>query len=444
METNKRRTKRTPESYIKEVNELTKGEYSVLSPFKGTAYKLIHRHNTCGHEWEVTPNNFLYSGSRCPKCGMKGRKPKVTDESFRQRVFNLVGDEYTFLESYTKALTKLKVRHNVCGLEYEVRPSLFLSGTRCPACAHANATGKGVKINHEMFCARVYTAVGNEYSVMSQYGGARVKVRMRHNLCGKEYDIRPDMFLKGSRCVGCTHKVRERFEREIGDTYELLEDAEYLTRKYDVRHKVCGKRFNAQLSHLIYGETNCPHCANLYIMSDYEFKSRVFEKVGDEYTFLEPFVNMRTHIKVRHNTCGYEYKVTPGAFFADKGCAKCWVSSGEESVVNTLSAEGIAYERERVFDYLRRKRFDFFLPEHSIAIEYDGAQHYRPVDFFGGEEALKRTQESDATKNDFCEYMGIDLLRIPYWEYDNINEIVTNFIESTAILNEALADQHTS
>ena len=439
METKKRRIKRSPESYIKEVSELTNGEYSVLGSFKGTARKITHRHNTCGHEWDVTPNNFLYSGSRCPKCGMKGRKPKVTDESFRQRVFDLVGDEYTFLEEYTKAITKTKVRHNVCGLEYEVRPSSFLSGARCPACAHANTTGKGVKINHEMFCARVYTAVGDEYSVLSLYGGSRVKVRMKHNLCGKEYEVRPDVFLGGARCVGCTHKLRTRFEDSIGDSYELLEDVRFITDKAHVKHRECGREFTAQLSGLVNGVTGCPHCANLYMMSDVEFRKRVYDLVGEEYVFQEPFVNMRTHIEVKHVSCGHSYKVNPSAFLSGKGCANCVVSKGEECVKESLNSIGVEYDREKVFHYLGRNRFDFFIPSLNIAIEYDGEQHYKSIDAWGGEEYLESVRQSDALKNDFCEYMGIDLLRIPYWEFDNIDEIVTNFIDTVKLMRSISA-----
>ena len=51
------------------------------------------------------------------------------------------GEDYTFLEDYINAITKIRVRHNKCGMEYLVRPHDFLIGKRCPYCSqHARYT----------------------------------------------------------------------------------------------------------------------------------------------------------------------------------------------------------------------------------------------------------------------------------------------------------------
>lgn len=52
--------------------------------------------------------------------------------------------------------------------------------------------------------------------------------------------------------------------------------------------------------------------------------------------------------------------------------------------------------------WLEGQRFDIWLPEHSIAIEYNGKQHYEPVHFFGGAEGLIKTIERDALKKQKC------------------------------------------
>ena len=46
--------------------------------------------------------------------------------------------------------------------------------------------------------------------------------------------------------------------------------------------------------------------------------------------------------------------------------------------------------------------FDFYLPEHNICIEYDGQQHYRPVNKFGGEPQFKIGQKNDNIKSQYC------------------------------------------
>ena len=45
-----------------------------------------------------------------------------------------------------------------------------------------------------------------------------------------------------------------------------------------------------------------------------EWRATVRELVGDEYTFLDDYDGMGVSIRVRHNTCGYEYKIEPKDF----------------------------------------------------------------------------------------------------------------------------------
>ena len=48
--------------------------------------------------------------------------------------------------------------------------------------------------------------------------------------------------------------------------------------------------------------------------------------------------------------------------------------------------------------FLDRQHYDVYLPEHKIALEYQGDQHFRPIEFFGGEEAFAKNQERDRKK----------------------------------------------
>ena len=62
-------------------------------------------------------------------------------------------------------------------------------------------------------------------------------------------------------------------------------------------------------------------------------------------------------------------------------------------------------------------------------IEYDGEQHYKAIDCWGGEKALKRCQKRDEIKNKYCKKNGITLIRIPYWDFENIETILTTSLE---------------
>jgi hypothetical protein len=80
------------------------------------------------------------------------------------------------------------------------------------------------------------------------------------------------------------------------------------------------------------------------------------------------------------------------------GCQLCQESKGERAVEVFLKKYGIAYIREhRIAPHLYR--YDFYLPDFEIFIEFNGKQHYTPVELFGGEAGYLATVERDRLKS---------------------------------------------
>jgi len=103
-------------------------------------------------------------------------------------------------------------------------------------------------------------------------------------------------------------------------------------------------------------------------------------------------------------------------------------TSTENEVTNTIATilrdEPI---RQATFDWLKgdknwRLRCDAYFSNQQLIIEFDGKQHFEPIEFFGGEKAFKRIQANDAIKNILIPSHGIKLIRIaydePYWDKD--------------------------
>ena len=67
--------------------------------------------------------------------------------------------------------------------------------------------------------------------------------------------------------------------------------------------------------------------------------------------------------------------------------------------------------------------FDFYLPKDNICIEFDGPQHFKATDLFGGKEELIKTKFRDNIKNEYCKINNINLIRISYKD-KNIEEIL--------------------
>ena len=59
-----------------------------------------------------------------------------------------------------------------------------------------------------------------------------------------------------------------------------------------------------------------------------------------------------------------------------------------------------------------------------MCIEYNGQQHYMPIDYFGGEKHYESQIKHDKIKANYCSNNNINLLIIPYCDVDNIEDIL--------------------
>jgi len=111
------------------------------------------------------------------------------------------------------------------------------------------------------------------------------------------------------------------------------------------------------------------------------------------------------------------------------GCSKCRRSKGEVAIKEWLIEHQINFEEQKIFNNLPRKRFDFYLPDQNLCIEFDGAQHFhirhqKTRDLEKANKRFKDLQLRDAQKNEFCKLSGIGLLRIPFHQLNNISKIL--------------------
>lgn len=372
---------------------------------------------------------------------------RKTHEEFLREVYDLVREEYIVIGEYVNARTKIVIKHNneECGYyEFEIIPDSFLRGTRCPKCAGT------IKITHEEFVNEIYNLTKDEYIVLSRYNGAHKKVKIKHRTCGYEYEVTPSAFKRGQRCPKCMLKQRsdkakkthEEFVKEVYDKYldeySLLGVYESYHKHIKVKHNKCGHVWNVKPSNLMSGK-GCPKCksktsSEKQTWSHDEFINIVRDLVGNEYVFLEEYKGANEKILVKHNLCNNEYKVAPSKFInLGRRCPKCakLQSKGVKRIEKWLIDNNYTFEREYSFKdcrYIQPLPFDFAVKTKDndilCLIEYDGEQHYKPVIIFGGEKALEETKMRDNIKNEYCKKNGIKLIRIPYWEFDNIERII--------------------
>lgn len=108
-------------------------------------------------------------------------------------------------------------------------------------------------------------------------------------------------------------------------------------------------------------------------------------------------------------------------------CDECFnKSKNEETFMKYLKNNNIDFLREYKFEdcvYKKPLPFDFYIPSLNLCVEIDGEQHYRPTRFNGISDEksiknLKLQNKKDKIKDDYCYKNNINLLRIPYWEFN--------------------------
>lgn len=113
------------------------------------------------------------------------------------------------------------------------------------------------------------------------------------------------------------------------------------------------------------------------------------------------------------------FNQTPTDHLRPCGCPKCNESKNEKRIKELLEQKQIKYETQKTFDgclYKRKLKFDFYLPEYNICLEYDGEQHFVKYRFEKDDKKLKIRQKRDKIKTEYCKENGINLIRIRYDE----------------------------
>jgi Zn ribbon nucleic-acid-binding protein len=441
--------KKTHEDFLLEVKRLVGEEYSILTKYKGAQAKVTMKHNKCGYQWDIVPTSFL-RGTRCPKCGIISMKLKQrkTNEKFLQEINDLVGNEYTFLEKYINNRTEIKVRHNKCSYEYYVRPNNFLQGKRCPICSQYKTA--------EEFKNQVAELSNGGYELVSEYLGWDKYVKIKHKKCGHIYETTPSQFIRGSRCLKCAHEyvgkcnalTTEEFNKKLKEVSngKCIALEQYTNNYSKIRFKnlECGHEFVTRPSTVLRGHF-CTVCGYERISlkqlkTHKQFLSEV-EVMGEgEYELLEQYKGDKTKIKFIHKTCNRIFKMSPSNFIKGIRCPHCSESKGEHKIYKVLDKLNVKFEREYRIKECKKKRplpFDFAIFKNNnlkALIEYDGELHYKTARWSNANERLEDTKLSDKIKNDYCNTNNIPLIRIPYWEYDNIDIIIKKELKSLSIL----------
>jgi hypothetical protein len=91
-------------------------------------------------------------------------------------------------------------------------------------------------------------------------------------------------------------------------------------------------------------------------------------------------------------------------------------------------------------DWLKGLELDIYLPAAEVAFEYQGQQHYKAIDAWGGQEALERLQERDARKRVLCQQQGVALVEVAHTEPLTLAHLTARLASAPASGGRTVAD----
>lgn len=241
----------------------------------------------------------------------------------------------------------------------------------------------------------------------------------------------------------CHCQSRKKLNREFYIYVNSSDNSEFvpITRyknartKVDFIHSKCGHVTSYSPIHFYQQKMKCIKCEAKRFSSIKTLARDISVETNYSYALLHQDSIKSGHIKVIHTKCGEVMDTTVDKFRRGARCGICDSSKGESAITEVLANKALKFSTQYRIDECKHKRalpFDFavFSSNDFLAglIEYDGEQHFRPISYFGGEENYEGVKLRDAIKTKYCDDNGIPLLRIPYTEFDNIEAIVTKWL----------------
>jgi hypothetical protein len=240
------------------------------------------------------------------------------------------------------------------------------------------------------------------------YVNSLTKVEIYCKSCDKYYSQSPANHLSGKGCINCRNKNLGNNTRY---SYDFFLD----------------KLSNEQISK--------------YTYSDFNFKKRF----SNEYHKMLIFCKK----------CKSDFLTNIASHLQGHGCPNCNRNGGVNEIkiiseiLNSFNFTLIKQYRPK---FLKRQSIDIFIPLLNLGIEYQGIQHFKPVDYFGGESGYIETLERDIRKNKLCKENKVELLYFTYkkeqipndYQFEVISEIenLLKIIKNKLNENEIRLERH--
>lgn len=398
----------------------------------------------CDHIWDVSWNS-LQQCRGCPRCNKD--KQGLTLKKIKLMLQYISPDIRILSNKYVNNYTKLKCKCVLDGHEWGVKWNSLQQGSGCPKCS-GNVKPSIIEVIGEL------KEINPNIEVLSNaYINNRTKLACKCVLDAHEWGATWKDLQQGTGCPKCAGCIKLTIEDVVCKLKYINPKIKVLSKKYGggkgiLRCKclIDGCEWDAMWNNLQQG-VGCPKCSSYREKLTIEDVINGMFEINPNIKILDKgYINSTTNLNCKCIIDGYEWGATWNNISMGSGCPKCAISNsvskGEKVISDILSILNIEYSMEKRFDDCRNINmlpFDFSVEDKVdtlFLIEYDGKQHFDPVEFFGGEEKFKKRIHNDNIKTNYCKDNNIPLLRIPYWDFNNIEEILVEWLVKYGLIKD--------
>lgn len=362
---------------------------------------------------------------------------KLSTEQFIEEAKIIHDSKYDYsLTEYINTKTKVKIICPVHGL-FEQIPNDHLSGKGCRLCGYISRANKRRKSTKQFIEeAKQVHCDKYDYSLV-EYNGNKTKVKIICPIHGV-FEQKPNDHLSGKGCRLCSGNVKRTLERFLnlakqvhGDKYDysLVEYINDCTKVKIIckKHGIFEQTPNAHLS-----GKGCKFCSGNTLKSTKQFIEEAKQVHGNRYDYsLAKYNGSKKPIKIICKEHGIFEQLPDKHLNYRQGCPDCSSSKGEERISVFLTNNNVRFEKYKTFSNLKDKNnlnYDFYLNDKNLLIEYNGEQHYYNS-FHKELHDFHKQFHHDWLKRKYANDNNINLLVIPYWDFDNIELILQDAIK---------------
>ena len=397
--------------------------------------------------------------SGCPTCGRQRMTAKNTmsHQGFLKRAWEIHGDKYDYTKTkYTNIRTRVTITCPDHGdfvqtpsahvhLRYNAHHDAMMA-SGCPQCATYRAAHSR-RITPDQYNEILKEKKGGTIIAIEPYFNNRTNIKHQCTVCQHVWSPRPANVLSGGGCPPCSLKQRAQAQMKTPEQF-LIDAKNVHGDKYDYSKTVYTGAFEkVTITCPIHGDfeqaasshtkgSGCFECGlevtqeafakNYVPLTTAQFIQKAKEVHGDRYDYSKTkWVKATVPVVITCKEHGDFMLGHPhGHVSQGRGCPLCCANrtrtEGQfrETLEEYFSKFG-DYKFPSIFPkWLRNPnsghvlQLDGYCEELQLAFEFQGRQHYEPIDFYGGELNLIKVRRRDDFKKTICAREGVTLLCI--------------------------------